>query len=881
MSRDNDDGAGASDAAAPKIQGSPAETLASGSAEASPPSVAALSGVDPQSGPVTSPATSDPPSGASAPIHAQPAFDPPPSVPGDPPKTAEFDTAQSASEIFVPALPKAPRISLGARVLSGVRSLAKAAYEWSRTYFNQEPTFVVVVFPLLILSAILFTRLPNTNYIFDEQEALLANPYVNRTQGLKFIDAIHRDFWGLPPDRSVGSYRPIPNFLWRLAWHVTKQPFVHHFYNVLLHAVVGALITLFAYRISRRKDLSYIAGFLFVGCAVLTEAVSGIVGIADVVGGLGAVSALLALSLRGWAMPFAVFASLLFALFSKESGLVCVPLVPFAALLVAPLTHPERPARFLRMASAAIASVAAFVLYVELRKRWFPSPLPADLQTELPPEASQLKHLVRDFMVWFHQAPLPKDPLNNPLAEAPTNFRVAGALRVYARGVGQVLFPKTLSGDYSFPQEPVPTKLIFPESVIGASLMVLPLLAAAFFWILAMVRESQARVAVIARNIRLRRAAPELGSVDTFAQSLRDAESEEGALRPTDLTNALPDVPESENRWKRPVGLALVLLSIAAVALHVMVLRDRMPGYCWRFPIPFWIGQSENGPFWHAVPWSLAFLPLGLVGLGFIADTGTAHVRPDAKDAPVALGRAGILLAAIGLVWMVVSYFPHSNIPVVLPTVRAERFWYLPAIGTALVIAVAFAWAHDVAKKFNQEKIVRIAFVLFFGFQCVQAYRHAMDYRNDLVFWEATRDAVPNSSKAHLNYSVMKGARGDLETRLVESKEAMRLAPEWPMAHIYTGDTLCRMHRAEEAWPYYKKGFAIGPNEQSLISLALQCLYDEKNLYAHEAELRELAEAHPGSWIAYLAVDTLDNSEKHTGVDPKYRPRGYNEGPKE
>ena len=140
--------------------------------------------------------------------------------------------------------------------------------------------------------------------------------------------------------------------------------------------------------------------------------------------------------------------------------------------------------------------------------------------------------------------------------------------------------------------------------------------------------------------------------------------------------------------------------------------------------------------------------------------------------------------------------------------------------------------------------------------------------------------AVPNSAKAHLNYSVMVGARGDLETRLKESYEAARLAPDWPMAHIYTGDTLCRMHRAKEAWPHYAEGFTKGPNEKSLISLALQCMYDEKVLMDFEEELRAIAAEHPGSWIAFLAVDTLDNHEKNKGVDPQYRPRGYNEGPK-
>jgi protein O-mannosyl-transferase len=767
------------------------------------------------------------------------------------PSTAVFAAPASHADPGAPApAPPAPREPFQARA----RRLAARLFDRGREYFRQDPTFWIAAGPLLVLALILFTRLPNTNYIFDEQEALLANPYVNRTQGLRFIDAIHRDFWGLPPDRSVGSYRPIPNFFWRLIWHVTKQPFVHHFYNVLFHAIVGALITLFAFRVSRRRDVAYLSGFVFVGCAVLTEAVSGIVGIADVLGGLGALLALLALALPGWAMPLGVFAAVTFALFSKESGLVLVPLVPVAALLTAPLLHSERPSRVARTLASLLAAAAAFVLYVELRKRWFPSPLPAELQEALPPDATRTKQLVRDFLVWFHQAPLPKDPLNNPLAEAPPDIRVAGALRVYARGVGQVLFPKTLSGDYSFPQEPAPARVIFPESVLGALLMIGPLLGALVLWIVALLRERRARKLAV-------------------------------ASAPADP--APPVEPLRSRPWVRFIGLALVALSAFAFALQAFVLQGKTEGLAWNFPIPFWLSRSGNGAFWHAIPWPFAFLPFGIVGLGLIADAGRRVVRADPEGAPVPLGRSGAVLVALGLVWMVVSYFPHSNIPVVLPTVRAERFWYFPALGTCFVIAVAFAWAHEkmraLADRGRPElaRVVPVVFALFFSFQCVQAYRHAADYRSDLVFWEATKDAVPNSAKAHLNYSVMKGARGDLETRLVASREAMRLAPEWPMAHIYTGDTLCRMHRAAEAWPHYKQGFAIGPNEQSLISLALQCLYDEKELQKHEQELRDLADAHPGSWIAYLAIDTLNNSEQHKGVDPKYRPRGYNEGPKE
>jgi hypothetical protein len=36
----------------------------------------------------------------------------------------------------------------------------------------------------------------------------------------------------------------------------------------------------------------------------------------------------------------------------------------------------------------------------------------------------------------------------------------------------------------------------------------------------------------------------------------------------------------------------------------------------------------------------------------------------------------------------------------------------------------------------------------------------------------------------------------------------------------------------------------------------------------------------PNSWLDFLQHDMAEHGEEHNGVDPKYRPRGYNEGPK-
>jgi tetratricopeptide (TPR) repeat protein len=198
-------------------------------------------------------------------------------------------------------------------------------------------------------------------------------------------------------------------------------------------------------------------------------------------------------------------------------------------------------------------------------------------------------------------------------------------------------------------------------------------------------------------------------------------------------------------------------------------------------------------------------------------------------------------------------------------------------MGAVLLLAPALLWLRQ---RFPSPR-VGAALALWLGFQAAQARWHAFDYTDDLVFWRATKNAVDNSAKAHLNYSVMVGARGRLEERLVSNRRALELAPQWAMAHVYLGDTLCRLHRPADAWPSYLKGFNLAPNDPNLIALGLQCLWDEKSIERYADDLLAAARAHPGSWLAYLATDIVENGAEHGGVQKKYRPRSYDGGPKE
>jgi hypothetical protein len=663
-------------------------------------------------------------------------------------------------------VPPAPPAPAAPGRLARVRSAVDGGLRNLSAYFSgHDPTVRYAILPALVVSALLYVRSPFSNYIFDEQEALLANPYVNG-KNLAFFDAFRRDFWGLPPDRTIGSYRPLPNLIWRLLWHVSTLPFVHHLVNVLVHAANAALVASLVFAVTRRRAQGWFAGGSFVCAAVLTEAVSGVVGIADVLGGLGVLLALHALRLplfesrRLWPSllaPPAVFAGLLFGLFSKESAIVAVPLIGWAALVLAPALHPARPLRVYRALLATLAALAALVAYTYFRRHFFPVVMPAEALAELPASEPLHRRAAHAFLAWFQQPRLPEDPINNPLADADFPHRVAGALRVYARGLGQLLLPLRLSGDYSFPAEPVPERLVFPESVVGGALLALPPLAAPVVWVHSLFRERRER-----RRLAVEGVAPEGGT-------------------------------PAPAPW--------------------------VPSVC----------------FGHAV------------------------------------------LVALGLLWVPIAYFPHSNIPVVLPTVRAERFWYMPALGAAFIMGPLLVWL----LRRSARGIVPGAIVAWFAFQAFSARWHALDYTDDLVFWRATMRAVPRSAKAQLNYSVMVGARDDLDERLRANQRALELAPNWAMAHVYLGDTLCRKGKPVEAWPSYVRGFELAPNDSNLIALGLQCLWDKKSIESHRQELLRMVERHPGSWLAFLASDIVQNGKEHDGVQKQYRPRSYDGGPKE
>lgn len=588
----------------------------------------------------------------------------------------------------------------------------------------------------LLISWLLFGRPPHSNFVFDEQEAILANPFLQGRADEDLFAALRVDFWGRDPAHTIGAYRPLPNLLWRALWFARSErsPWGYWLVNPVVHAASSAALGMLLLRLFSSAELgrpSSARGAAWFGClffssaALMTEAVCSVVGLADLLVGLfTVVSVHLMVSLQsgaGWRVKAAYLLALILvqtlACFSKESALASQLFLIVLAGAAAIGRGSALLARLGAFAMVLLAVACAQASYVATRLHFYPTKV-ASIETHVSP--GPLSEAVALLFGWLSPPVMPSDPMNNPLFQSGLSERAATACTTFLSQVVALFFPLHLVGDYSFPR-------LVPQS-----------------W----------------------------GAAAVF-----------GAL----------------------LWFALLFASAYGLA--------RRPNGC-----------------------------------------------PGARR----------WLACCGALWLSITSFVLSGALVALPTVRADRLFYLPAMGAALLASLAFTqlWEH--------RPVARRWLVVAFSFQAIQARAHALHYTDDVVFWRAAAHGAPASAKAHLNYGLMLGARGQLHERLDATQRALALAPNWPLGNIYLADAYCRLDDLVAAWPHYQRGLAQAPNRKALVALSLQCLWDRRAYDTYQSRLQQMAQGHPGSWLSYLHQRVVDEGESNQGVPPEYRPRPYN-----
>ncbi|XP_063822931.1 protein O-mannosyl-transferase TMTC2-like [Ostrinia nubilalis] len=136
-----------------------------------------------------------------------------------------------------------------------------------------------------LLAFLLYYNSLDAGFVYDDRRAILSNPDVI---GHTPIEALfENDFWGTPlsDPGSHGSYRPLCVATYRLNYAFSGfKPWSYHFLNVILHCTATALVVTVARRILPHYCMrvgTVVTGFTFAAHPIHTEAVSGIVGRAD------------------------------------------------------------------------------------------------------------------------------------------------------------------------------------------------------------------------------------------------------------------------------------------------------------------------------------------------------------------------------------------------------------------------------------------------------------------------------------------------------------------------------------------------------------------------------------------------------------------------
>ncbi|XP_022250818.1 transmembrane and TPR repeat-containing protein CG4050-like [Limulus polyphemus] len=119
-------------------------------------------------------------------------------------------------------------------------------------------------------------------FVFDDVSAIRDNQDL-RPQ-TPFVNLFWNDFWGTPihKEHSHKSYRPLCVLTFRFNYLLSElEPFSYHLVNVSLH-VIACLLFLRITRLFLAESASFVAAILFAIHPIHTEAVTGVVGRAEI-----------------------------------------------------------------------------------------------------------------------------------------------------------------------------------------------------------------------------------------------------------------------------------------------------------------------------------------------------------------------------------------------------------------------------------------------------------------------------------------------------------------------------------------------------------------------------------------------------------------------
>ncbi|CAK1577953.1 unnamed protein product [Parnassius mnemosyne] len=209
------------------------------------------------------------------------------------------------------------------RPLPSVREEVSRPKTWRSLCESEWAVYILVA----SVGSLTYANSLNGEFVHDDIPAIVSNGDVNGANPL--LQVFKNDFWGTPMSdlNSHKSYRPLTTLSFRLNYVLCGlSTWWWHACNVALHALCCALVARTGAVVARlQRPFAALAALLFAVHPIHTEAVSGVVGRADVLACVLFLSSLLLY--HGTSGKLRVWASVLLAALSmlaKETGLTAL-----------------------------------------------------------------------------------------------------------------------------------------------------------------------------------------------------------------------------------------------------------------------------------------------------------------------------------------------------------------------------------------------------------------------------------------------------------------------------------------------------------------------------------------------------------------------------
>jgi tetratricopeptide (TPR) repeat protein len=163
------------------------------------------------------------------------------------------------------------------------------------------------------------------------------------------------------------------------------------------------------------------------------------------------------------------------------------------------------------------------------------------------------------------------------------------------------------------------------------------------------------------------------------------------------------------------------------------------------------------------------------------------------------------------LAFFFVAGLPTANLILLIGSIMAERFVYLPSVGLAgCVVAAVYALGKHRPETL---RVARVAVVLVCLALAARTYARNSDWKDELSLWSSAVNVCPGSAKAHYNLAkALEILPGRMPEAVSEYKEALRIDPGHADVHNNLANVLSAIPgRLPEAISEYKLALRMEP----------------------------------------------------------------------